>query len=304
MERHRSLENSPPLLALLAEAAASSVGELGDLLELRRTNSGLFALEPQVDEQLWRSFYRSSSGYLRHLLSILEENSTVTARSLDEQVALRLIFLTMASAIALLPESVARAIRMSLENAAEAIPDAAMTLPAIQFAVRVVIPCYAVYGLTPWHLQRHIRSESEKCEASIRRLVRLDRRASDLGVVRRWVTRSPEMAEFHAAKLQKWRRIPTAFDRPKSDSHWLKATLGLLSAVSDLCHSRMKVPALRQLLADAGDSVPANLQEYLVQTTNDDLSREIRRKRRSFHLPAKPDRSIVETVRALLKQEP
>jgi hypothetical protein len=304
MDRHRSLFDLPPLLALLAETAASSVGELGDLLELRRTNSGLFALEPLVDEQLWRSFYRSPTSYLGHLLTIFEESRAAPAPSLREQEALQWMFFTMASVVVSLPEPVAHAIRMSLGKAAEAIPDEALDSPAIQFALRVVIPCYAVYGVTPWHLVQHIRSESGECEASIRKLVRLDSRASDLGIVRRWIRRLPDAAKFRAAKLNKWRRIPTAFDKPKSDSHWLKAILGLLSAVSDLCRSRMEVQAFRQLLADAGESVPPSLQGYLVQITDDDLSREIRRKRTTFHLPAKPDRSIVESVREILKEVP
>ncbi len=76
---------------------------------------------------------------------------------------------------------------------------------------------------------------------------------------------------------------------------------GFVSRTSELLDERMDSSDIRNAIQSLGDLIPADLQEYLVNKTTDDWSREIRRYRSHLVDMPNPDKSIFERVRANMR---
>ena len=76
---------------------------------------------------------------------------------------------------------------------------------------------------------------------------------------------------------------------------------GHVSSLSHLLDDSLDVRDHRALMEALGGAIPDDMQAYVVNKTNDDFSREIRRHRDHFEVPGKPDTSKFELVRAVLK---
>ena len=303
-------EGKPQAVVILAELAITSIDPIRELLELRCNDRAVFAYEPAVNEQLWLSFYRRKSFLLASFLEFLSDvalacyalfrtlHNLSNSTPAERRPALWLI------AAALLPfrapEDAQAPTVSSVDSNDERELAARMESPAMQFALRVALPCWLVYGVLPDKLLCDaLDPDQQVAETAIRALVRLDHRVIHHPIVRRWVEDGGAAKEFRAHKLRKWKQSKTAFDKPKSNSHWLKTIFGLLSAISELYDCRLKAPELRELAEIFDAELPEDIMQYLRNRTTDDLSREIRRKRNHFTLPPKPDRSEFDAVRAL-----
>ncbi len=303
-------KGKPLAASILPRFAMESIGQVRELLELRRCSQGPFAFEPAANEQLMLSFYRRKS-LVRAVLDVLfGEGGRVCYRiyatlqspnigtDSERQQSLWLILL------ACMPTDLVDTKEQSTwwqnQNIDEAMLDEIMKTPVMQYVLRVAIPCWFVYGVLPDKLLWDAFDEDQTiAEKSISRLVRLDHRVVRHPIIREWVERENRKSPCRARKLRKWRQSKTVFDKPKSDSHWLKIIFGLLSSLSELYGHRLKAPDLRELAEVVECELPEDLAEYLRNRTTDDLSREIRRKRAHFALAPKPDRSEFEAVRAL-----
>jgi hypothetical protein len=181
--------------------------------------------------------------------------------------------------------------------------DKAPVAPAIAFYFWTHLPCWFIYGRSPTSLIRNVSEGGELAEQSAQRLVRLDHRAHLHPSVRRWASADRELAPFRQLKLQKW-LAQTPFDKEKSSSATLRVIAGFVSRISELLGDRVESPELRSLIEALGSEIPPDLQAYLVDRTDDDWSREIRRHRKHFELPPQPDKSVIESVRALVGDLP
>ena len=311
--------NKPLFLSAFSVDAIETVQSLSEFMEARRLRQGPFIYEPATNLKEWLELYSSPKKFQRELATCLcgdlgqpicEMMDALRNPKQSTDIGNLMAFGAIVTCFSATEEILEKGSfsqllevgkRAELEQTDEEIQELC-SHPAMQFALRVAVPCVFVYGVSTTKLLKQVRGGGVDAEKAVERLVRLDQRVAQHRTVRRWVEGDKRVSSFRANKIRKWMHHRTAFDKPKSNSHWLKVVLGTLSMISDLFDAHQEVPALRELADAAGDSLPAELREYLLNKPDCDLSREIRRKRPHFDLPHKPDRSSYEAVRALMKE--
>jgi hypothetical protein len=297
-------------LSLSAVNALSSMGEVRQFIEDRRTLSGLFEEPPIVDEREWLRFYNSPKTLERRLLhAALGEQGGKVSGILDvlrnpvgadessRLAALGLIvsFFRNFDSADLSPLYEVSLTGKEIDADKEELPEDS----AVAFYFWVHLPCLLVYGMSPTKLMSLLSAGEKVAEKSAERLVRLDRRVEAHPKLRRWINADSKIAKFRRKKVQKW-TTQTPFDKEKSSSRALRLTAGYVSKMSELLDERIEAPELRGMIVKLGDEIPADLQDYLADRTNDDFGREIRRYRDLLLKESKPDKSAFDLVRRLV----
>lgn len=301
-------------VGLSAINALQATEAVREFIEWRRTFTGLFAEEPEVDERHWRRFYSSPKSLERQLATELLGDQADKAAGVMQ--ALRTPKKVDKESL-LLAGGLVTAF-FAPGNAAQwhnvlplALPDdddvdVAETsddgdFPAFAFYLWVNIPCWLVYGKTPTELLRKVSGGGDQAEKAVCRLVRLDHRVGGHTTIQRWIHADKKLAPFRQAKLRKWRQR-TPFDKDKSSSLALRTLSGFASRISELADERLEARDIRKLVETLADRVPADLQKYLAERTPDDWSREVRRYREHLVKVDKPDKSAFELVRSVLNR--
>jgi hypothetical protein len=293
--------------------ALSAVAGVREFLHSRRTLTGIFSQEPVVDEQEWLKFYNSPKTLeLKLLEATFGNQASEYAATMDAlrnpvgadcQSKLR-AFGLIAGCFAKLddsdwPELIKHVLDEALSEAevdeSNELDNAAMT-----FYFWVHLPCWLVYGVSPTDLLRQLPAGGKLAEKAAERLVRLDHHVILHAKLQRWINTEEKIAVFRRKKVQAW-KSRTPFDKEKSSSHALRVVAGYVSRSSELLGERLEAPEVRNAIQALGKEVPADLQAYLTDRTNDDWSREIRRHRDHLVKVANPDKSAIESVRALFK---
>lgn len=306
----------PLAVSELARLAVETIGPLREVMTCRQACEGPFAIEPAIDERTWLRFYRRKT-LVQGFCDLLFGDPKIARRAyriylaLQNPAAATPIELFSAFGIILATFVEHDVIEEQSCSFAEEI-DAAideeyletlMALPAMQFALRVAVPCWFVYGVLPDQLLWQVCGDDQKsAEKAVEHLVRFDHRVVHHPIIQHWIKADPKLASFRATKVHKWQRRRTPFDKPKKASTWLRVVFGMISSLSDLLDHRLKEPDLRELAEILQYEIPEDLMEYLREKVNDDLSREIRRKRELFQFPTKPDKSAFTFVREVLKE--
>ncbi|MBX3435754.1 MAG: hypothetical protein KF847_20745 [Pirellulales bacterium] len=300
------------MVSALSALAMAAVDDVRDFMTMRRTRTGLFAEEPAVDEKAWLAYYNSPKSLERALWaltapakddvdvpSVLDALRNPRGKRPEANLqAYGLILDCMTDGSSAKASELRRRTFAQIEEA----DGDDVTQAPLAFCLWVYLPCWFRYGVTPTKLIRSVSSGGTSAEKAVERLVRLDPRVARHPAVERWVRADPALAPFRRGKLRKWAGR-TPFDKEKSDSHWLRLIAGYLSAISELTDERILAPELRSLVGALGDEIPADLQEYLLNRTDDDWSREIRRQRGRFELGVtKPDRSTLRLVREMAQR--
>jgi hypothetical protein len=299
--------DKPTGLSLPAILAASSTEDVRGFLCQRRTLTGIFASRPAIDETQRLRFYRSPKllertllaelgvphhGAATKVLNALRSPKTATPQAL--KYAFGVILTALSQPDCRLHEEL---IENALSAADEDVGPFDITQPATAFLFWVYLPCWLVYGVTPWELLRRVSRDGKPAEQAARQLVRLDPTASLTAAIQRWARADGANGSYRHKKLRKW-ATQAPFDKEKAPTHVLKIVAARISNLSELLDRRLKVPDLRALF-DACPQ-PADLQAFLTNSTDDDFSRAIRRIRQQFGKQPKPDRSAYASVRALM----
>ena len=305
----------PFAVSELARLAFEAIGPLRELMEYRQACKGPFALEPAIDLSDWLCFYRRKT-LVRSFCEVFFGPKVApfayrTYLALKNPATASPVELYCACAIILIAFSTCEPATMETEFPSmpaeepedEGLPDEVMNLCFMQFALRVAVPCWFVYGVAPHQLLWNIGGSNQNlAEQAVERLVRLDHHVVHHPILQHWIGADARLAEFRANKIRQWQRRRTPFDKRKKESHWLRVVFGLISAISHLLDHRLIEPDLRELAEILECEIPDDLIAYVRDKTNDDLSRGIRRKRKRFRLPPKPDTSVYTSVRALLRE--
>jgi hypothetical protein len=307
-------EGKPFAISELPRLAVETIGALREVMSYRQSCRGPFAYEPAIDEQCWLSFYRRKS-VIQSLCQLFFEPEIASQayrvlRTLENPSAANPAELCGAWAIILTAFSAAEPDCKQTDSAPsieavlldEGLIEKLMNQPVMQFVLRTAVPCLFVYGAFPHQLLWNVLgSDLKLAEQSVERLVRLDPRAIHHPIIRHWIESEVKLASFRVTKVRAWQRRRTPFDKPKSESYWIRVVFGLLASISELFDHRLKEPDLRELAEILQCEVPEDMIEYIRDKTSDDLSREIRRYRPYFQLPPKPDKSVFAFVREVLK---
>jgi hypothetical protein len=300
-------KDKPLGVTLPAILAASSTEDVRQFLHKRRSRKGIFASRPAIDETLWLRFYRSPKSLERTLLAEL---------GVPEDSAAKRVFDALRNPRRATPIAIQRALGVILaafsqldHQLHEELIDATLagadvddgafdiTQPATAFFFWVYLPCWLVYGVTPWELLRRVSRDGKPAEQAARQLVRLDGTASLTVAIQRWARADGANGAYRHKKLRKW-ASQTPFDKEKAPSRALKIVTARISYLSELLDQRLNVPDLRALLEVCEQ--PTDCQAFLNASTDDDLGRALRRVLQLFTRPAKPDRSVYASVRALM----
>jgi len=300
--------NGKPLgVTLPAILMASSTEEVRQYLQQRRTQAGIFASRPAIDEEQWLRFYSSPKflertllaelGIPQHAAALKIFNALHSARRAGPRVA-KYAFGAIVAAFTQPDDS----LHAEVINAVLTAPDEDdepfdITNPATAFYFWVYLPCWLVYGVTPWELLRRTSRGEKPAEVAVRQLVRLDSMAMRAPAIKRWERGDGAGGVHRHKKLLKW-ASQTPFDKEKAPSRALKIVAARISYLTDLLDQQLQVPDLRALLELCQQ--PAGCQTFLDCSTDDDLGRAIRRVKQLFTGPAKPDKSTYGSVRALL----
>ena len=299
-------KGKPLGVTLPAILAASSTEDVRQFLHQRRTHAGIFASRPAINETQWLRFYRSPKSLERELFAELNLPKHAVTRIFNalrnpKRAKPRAVKHAFGSILAAFsqpdPKLYEALIEKVLTSADEDAGPFNITQPATAFYLWVYLPCWLVYGVTPWELLRRVSRDGRPAEEAARQLVRLDHTAMLTPTLRRWARADGANGAYRHKKLRKW-SSQTPFDKEKSPSQVLKIVAARISNLSELLDERLKVPELRALFEACLQ--PADLQAYLTNSTDDDFGRAVRRIRQQFGKQPKPDRSSIASVRALL----
>lgn len=305
-------DGKPLGVSLSAIFGFAATGEVREFLEVRRTRSGRFAVNPTGDDAEWFSFYRSQKrierrvatamlGESADLLSALM-NALRSPKAGDAETKVLISSVILAFFMKPSGPKLARILELAFREEDEAPADAKQPEDtALLFCFWIFVPCWLVYGVTPVQLMRRVSKHDELAEKAVECIVRLDHRAVGHPVIRRWLLCDSKLAPFKQAKLDTW-RARSPFDKEKSESLALRRVAGLNARLSELFDDLLDVNDQRNLIEVLGSTIPEDLQAYVADQTNDDLSRGIRREKAHFQLPPKADKSAYESVRALLER--
>lgn len=294
----------------------SAVDDVREFLTMRRINSGLFKEQSHVDLAAWLGFYSSQQSLEWELLNLLPADDADTARSLLETLrnprgksaderfnAFCLILGCFAQGGSNLWKEMASLAFMDVPDDENVDGDSDdFDESPLAFCIWILIPCWLVYGMPPASLMQRVSEGGAEAESAAERLVRLDWRVADHPEMQRWVDAAPALSRFRREKLRKW-SLRSPFDKEKSETNALRLIAGFVSDVSEYFDERILAPEIRALVASLGAEVPADCHDYLLDRTEDDWSREVRRHRGHFKLvKTKPDKSIIASVRELARR--
>jgi hypothetical protein len=295
-------------VSLLSALALSSADAVREFLTLRRTRSGMFAADPVVNEFEWFDFYNSPKSLERGLLvgdaaPLLGILDTLrNPKKADDAAKLAAFGLIIAFFSEAGPRAWARFARCMRTDADDSGGVDEQLSTAEAFYLWIHAPCWFTYGVSPTKLMRRLSNGGKSAEKAAQRLVRLDPRVVRHRKILRWIKSDPAVAPFRRRKVREWAKR-TPFDKEKSDTHAFRRIAGYLSAVSDLVDDRILAPEFRPLANALGHEFPADLQNYLLDRTDDDWSREVRRQRGHFELGvSRPDKSITALVREVARK--
>jgi hypothetical protein len=293
--------------------ALSAIGEVREFLHSRRTLTGIFSQEPVVNEHEWFKFYNSPKTLEGRILeAVFEDHASECAAIMDAlrnpvgaDVWAKLAgFGVIAGFFATLDESSWRQVIKAVLD--DELPDTEVEdsdevdNDAVSFYLWVHLPCWLIYGVSPTDLLRQLPAGGKLAEKAAEKLVRLDYRVKGHAKLQRWINAEPKIAKFRRKKVQRW-AARTPFDKEKSSSHALRIVAGHVSRSTELLGERLEAPEIRNAIQALSNQVPGDLQAYLGERTMDDWSREIRRHRDHLVKMSNPDKSAIESVRALFK---
>ena len=301
-------------LQTLITQALVSTENVGEFIEARRTASGIFAIEPSVDEQTWPTYYDSpkilerdlvrgvfgeSGRVLQGVLNTLRNPRFATEK--NQLRAYRMICFLWSGDTALVQDEQSSEERTNqiferFENRLDNLQAHEST--AFTFYLWVYVPCWLVHGVSPTKLVRRLSGESEEASKAAEKLIRLDRRFLQDRKLKRWINCSDELRTSRQRDITKW-LSKSPFDKPRKENLWLRVLAGYVSNISELLGHRLNSTEIRQAIESLGEAIPQELREDLRNRTGDDFSREIRRQRSHFELPTGPDTSFLASVRGV-----
>lgn len=164
--------------------------------------------------------------------------------------------------------------------------------PSLVFFLRVVVPCVAEHGKTPWQLFAAATRKSRPCIDSLEKLLLIDKR----------VHHHPRVLEVIESSRRHFSRAAKALllrPRKRSTQQWKYRSMRLARHLFACLGRELTEPECRELLDLVAQARTGVLRDADMPESSDSFARTLRRDSLSWEAIPMPDTNVLEAVRAL-----